>query len=226
MPSAMAASWRSEPPEQMTKWSASVVSPVRSIRTMSAAFLSSASSTTARARASGESSRAGARDLRFGRPSRRGAPTAAGTGSVTYVDTELPQESCHAGRSLTFGKVSEPVVTAEQGAYASGLSPRGQLFAANKSSSRFYGPPLVAWKPALGAFQYEVQWGHKASPFVTTGELKTPTSSTSTVLPLGPGVWYYRVRGVNAFIPGAKPLMSWSDPTKLVVTRPSFRLVH
>ena len=81
-------------------------------------------------------------------------------------------------------------------------------------------------KPALGAFQYEVQWGHKASPFVTTGELKTPTSSTSTVLPLGPGVWYYRVRGVNAFIPGAKPLMSWSDPTRLVVTRPSFRVVH
>jgi len=149
-----------------------------------------------------------------------------GTGSVTYVDTELPQESCHAGRSLTFGKVSEPAVTAELGAYASGLSPRGQLFAANKSSSRFYGPPLVAWKPALGAFQYQVQWGHRASPFMATGELKTPTSSTSTVLPLGPGVWYYRVRGVNAFIPGAKPLMSWSDPTRLVVTRPSFRVVH
>ena len=107
-----------------------------------------------------------------------------------------------------------------------GATRRGQLFAANKSSSRFYGPPLVAWKPALGAFQYEVQWGHKASPFVATGGLKTPTSSTSTVLPLGPGVWYYRVRGVNAFIPGAKPLMSWSDPTRLVVTRPSFRVVH
>ena len=149
-----------------------------------------------------------------------------GTGPVTYVDTELPQEGCHAGRELTFGKVSEPAVTAEQGAYASGLSPRGRLFAANKKSSRFYGAPLVAWKPALGAYQYELQWGHKQYPFEPLGGLKTPTSSTSAVLPLGPGVWYYRVRGINAFIPGSKPLMSWSAPTKLVVTRPTFRVVR
>jgi uncharacterized membrane protein YgcG len=149
-----------------------------------------------------------------------------GTGPVTYVDTELPQEGCHASRELTFGKVSEPAVTAEQGAYASGLSPRGQLFAANKKSSRFYGAPLVAWKPALGAYQYELQWGHKQYPFEPLGGLKTPTSSTSAVLPLGPGVWYYRVRGINAFIPGDKPLMSWSAPTKLVVTRPTFRVVR
>jgi hypothetical protein len=143
-----------------------------------------------------------------------------------YVDTELPQEACHAGRSLAFGKVSEPAVTAEQGAYASGLSPRGQLFAANKATARFYGPPLVAWKPALGAFEYEVQWGHKAYPFNAVGKVTTLTSATSYVLPVGPGTWYYRVRGLNAFIPGNEPLMSWSDPTKLVVTRPSFRVVR
>jgi hypothetical protein len=148
-----------------------------------------------------------------------------GNDAVTYVDTELPQEACHAGRELTFGKVSEPAVTAQQGAFASGLSPRGQLFAANKSLARFYGPPLVAWKPALGAYQYDVQWGHKADPFQAVGELKTPTSATSYVLPLGAGTWYYRVRGINFFIPGNRPLMSWSDPTKLVVARPTFRVV-
>jgi hypothetical protein len=145
---------------------------------------------------------------------------------VYYIDTELPQEACQAGRYLTFGKVSEPALTAEQGAYASGLSPHGKLFAANKSVARFYGPPLVAWKPALGAFEYELQWGHKAYPFTAVGKTTTPTSSTSYVLPLGPGTWYYRVRGMNAFIPGNKPMMSWSDPTKLVVARPSFRVVR
>jgi hypothetical protein len=143
-----------------------------------------------------------------------------------YHDTELPQEACQAGRYLSFGKVSEPAVTAEQGAYASGLSPRGQLFSANKTTARFYGPPLVAWKPALGAYEYDVQWSRKAYPFTPLGELKTPTSSTSYVLPVGPGTWYYRVRGVNAFIPGNKPMMSWSDPTKLVVAKPSFRVVR
>jgi hypothetical protein len=147
-------------------------------------------------------------------------------GTIFYTDTELPQEACQAGRELTFGKVSEPAVTAQDGAYASGLSPRGQLFAANKTSARFYGPPLVAWKPALGAFEYDLEWSHKGSPFVPVGGAKTPTSSTSYVLPLGPGTWYYRVRGINAFIPGNKPLMSWSTPTKVVVTRPTFRVVR
>ena len=154
-------------------------------------------------------------------------PVAVNDGAtVTYHDTELPQEACQAGRVLTFGKVSEPAVTAEQGAYASGLSPHGQLFSANKAAARFYGPPLVAWKPALGAYEYELEWGHKAYPFAATGKITTPTSSTSYVLPLGPGTWYYRVRGLNAFIPGNEPLMSWSDPTRLVVAPPSFRVVR
>jgi hypothetical protein len=147
-------------------------------------------------------------------------------GTIFYVDTELPQESCHAGRELTFGKVSEPALTAEQGAYASGLSPRGQLFAANRTTSRFYGPPLVAWKPALGAYQYDVEWSKRAYPFTPVGKITTPTSSTSYVLPLGPGTWYYRVRGMDAFLPGNSQMMSWSDPTKLVVARPTFRVVH
>jgi hypothetical protein len=147
--------------------------------------------------------------------------------NVYYHDTELPQDVCQAaGRFLTFGKVSEPVVTAEQGAYASGLSPRGQLFSANKAGARFYGPPLIAWKPALGAFEYDVQWSRKAYPFKPVGQLKAPTSATSYVLPVGPGTWFYRVRGLNAFIPGSKPLMSWSDPTKLVVAKPKFRVVR
>ena len=53
MPSAIASSWRSEPPEQMTKVVGQGRQPRRSSRTMSAAFLSSASSTIRRASSSG-----------------------------------------------------------------------------------------------------------------------------------------------------------------------------
>ena len=59
IPSAIASSWRSDPPEQMTNASATVVSPTRSSRTMSAAFLSSASSTMRRARSRGSRSAGG-----------------------------------------------------------------------------------------------------------------------------------------------------------------------
>ena len=78
MPSAMASSWRSDPPEQMTKQSASVVSPVRSSRAMSAAFLSSASSTIRRASSIAERSagRAGAAGVAGGRSIRYLVPDA------------------------------------------------------------------------------------------------------------------------------------------------------
>ena len=83
MPSAMAAICRSEPPEQMTNASATVVSSPRSRSTMSAAFLSSASSTMRRARSSGARSDAGAAVSRAGRPSGRGAVVDAR--SVTWA---------------------------------------------------------------------------------------------------------------------------------------------
>ena len=55
--------------------------------------------------------------------------------------------------------------------------------------------------------------------------LGTLTLGTSTVLPLKPGTWYYRVRGFNYALPTGAQQMSWSDPAKIVVAKPRFRIV-
>jgi hypothetical protein len=123
-----------------------------------------------------------------------------------------------------FGKTSDPAVTGQSGApYASGLSPDGKLVAASKPSPRFYGQPLVSWQPLESAGQYEVQWSKRAYPWVTAGSQLT--WGTSATLPLAPGTWYYRVRGLDYLLLGTKTAMSWSDPVKLVVTKPRFKIV-
>jgi hypothetical protein len=69
-----------------------------------------------------------------------------------------------------------------------------------------------------------VQWSRTGYPWKTIGKLQT--NSTSTTLPLAPGTWYYRVRGLNFSVPGGKPEMSWSDPVALRLTKPRFRVVR
>jgi hypothetical protein len=145
-------------------------------------------------------------------------------GAITYHDAELPQEACSAGRVLTFGKTSEPTTTSAGAPYVSGLSPQGRLAAGSARVPKFYGRPLVAWQPALGAMEYEVQWSKSAYPWKTAGNQLT--FATSAVLPLAPGRWYYRVRGINFAVPGAHPEMTWSDPAAIVLTKPRYRVVR
>src|SRR5205823_6659637 len=80
------------------------------------------------------------------------------------------------------------------------------------------GPPLVAWQPALGATAYEVQVSRQAYPWRTYGNLYT--FSTSTTLPLKPGKWYYRVRGINMTLPNGASTMAWSQKVGFVVAKP------
>jgi hypothetical protein len=144
--------------------------------------------------------------------------------TIIYKDAELPQDVCAAGRVLRFGKMSEPALTVEGAPFASGLSTKGKLVPATRTQSLFYGSPIVAWNPALGAHGYEVQWSKKADPF-KAADTPIHTWSTSAVLPLKPGTWYYRVRGINLVLaPGAQQ-MAWSDPIKLVIARPTFKIV-
>jgi hypothetical protein len=51
------------------------------------------------------------------------------------------------------------------------------------------------------------------------------TKATSYVLPLTAGTWYYRVRGFDFSLPSGSQQMSWSEPAKLVVARPTFRII-
>ena len=150
-------------------------------------------------------------------------------GNLQYHDAELAQDACAAGRVMRFGKESEPTLTAGGEAFVSGLTPGGKLGSAEDRPA-FYGSPLVAWTPALGAETYAVQWSKKRNPFKAevdpgTTALGIMTLNTSAVLPLEPGTWYYRVRGYDYTLPLEAQAMSWSALQQIVVTPPTFVVV-
>ena len=90
-------------------------------------------------------------------------------------------------------------------------------------TAKFYGQPLVAWKPAVNATAYELQWSKKPYPFNVAGTHLT--LATSLVLNLKPGTWYYRVRGYDYNLPTGAQEMAWSTPTKIVVAAPKLHIV-
>jgi hypothetical protein len=143
---------------------------------------------------------------------------------LEYRDIQLPEDVCREGGAARFGKVSKPVLVGDKAPYATGLSTAGRLVPATKSSPTFYGPPLVAWEPVLGAYEYEVQWSRTLNPWRSEpGTIKT--GATSAVLPLTAGRWYYRVRGLNYLLP-AKPEMTWSQAMTLRIAKPRFKVVR
>ncbi|MGI8420811.1 MAG: hypothetical protein ACR2MU_00875 [Gaiellaceae bacterium] len=152
--------------------------------------------------------------------------------SLEYHDMELPQDACASGRIGSFGKVSEPALAGTSSPFASGLAPNGRLISAVGTNPVFYGTPLVAWKPAIGADQYQVQWSQTKYPWNPVAT-KT-TYATSALLDqsvagkrtgLTPGTWYYRVRGIDFSLPGTARAMSWSAPIAFSVARPQFAVV-
>jgi hypothetical protein len=151
-------------------------------------------------------------------------PVMLKSAGLVYQDVELPQDVCAQGRFLTFGKESRtPALSAGGAPTATGLSPTGRLVAAATATPKFYGSPLVTWDPAGGAVRYDVQWSHTKYPWRAAGSMRTP--ATSAVLPLAPGTWWYRVRGINDALPGNQ-MMSWSSDASVVITRPSFSVLR
>jgi len=142
-------------------------------------------------------------------------------GEFQYWDVEVPQDACEAGRVATFGKESRGAVTTSGSPFVSGLSPNGRLLSQAGSRPVVYSSPLVAWRPVVGATQYEVQWSRVKYPWRKRGSTKT--FATSAVLKLAPGLWYYRVRGLNGAQVGT-PAMTWSAPVAVRVARPTFRI--
>ncbi len=143
------------------------------------------------------------------------------SGQYEYWDYESPQDACAAGRVGVFGKDSKPAQTAGGGPYVSGLTPKGRLLSQAGAHPVVFASPLVAWRPVIGATEYEIQWSRVAYPWRKQGS--TRTWSTSTVLNLPAGKWYYRVRGLNPAQVGT-PAMTWSTPVALRVVRPTFRI--
>ncbi len=143
------------------------------------------------------------------------------SGAFTYVDVDHPQDACEAGRVSTFAKLSRPAITRSGGAYVSGLTPKGRLLASAGATPVVYSSPLVAWRPVVAATAYEVEWSRSVYPWRRAGH--RITQSTASVLNLGPGRWYYRVRGLNPMQIGVSS-MTWSKPVAVTVSRPTFRV--
>ncbi len=145
------------------------------------------------------------------------------TGQYEYWDYESPQDACSAGRIGVFGKDSKPAQTAGGRPYVSGLTPSGRLLAQAGSHPVVFASPLVAWRPVLGATEYEIQWSRVSYPWRKQGSVRTV--STSAVLSLPAGQWYYRVRGLNPAQVGT-PAMTWSKPVTVRVVRPTFKIAR
>ena len=142
-------------------------------------------------------------------------------GTFEYYDAESPQDACASGRMASFGKESRPAITTAGSPYVSGLSPKGRLLAQAGKQPVVYSTPLVAWRPVIAATAYEIQWSRTKYPWRSRGSSRT--YSTSSVLKLRPGLWFYRIRGLNAAQVGT-PAMTWSAPIAVRVVRPTFQI--
>jgi hypothetical protein len=146
---------------------------------------------------------------------------------IEYNDTAVAQDSCERGVGMSFGKVSQPVVTAASDMpWVSGLAPNGRVVASASKVPSVHDSPLVAWQPAIGATTYDVELSKKTYPWKATWS--TTTAATSVVLPLGKtsvGTWFYRIRGINPALPAGAQAMSWSKPVRLRITGDSFVIV-
>lgn len=143
-----------------------------------------------------------------------------GTGkAITYHDVAVPQDSCETGGGMSFGKISQPVVTSAGRPFVSGVAPSGRNVAAAGPRPAVYASPIAAWQPALGASLYQVELSRSLYPWRPVKNLKTP--STSATLPLrrqDAGIWFYRVRGINEALPVGAQKMSWSKVVQLRIT--------
>ncbi|HVB37431.1 MAG TPA: hypothetical protein VND92_02800, partial [Vicinamibacterales bacterium] len=122
---------------------------------------------------------------------------------IQYHDAAVPQDQCEKGLGMSFGKVSQPVVTASGDLpWVSGLAPDGRVIASAAKVPQIHDSPLVAWEPAVGATTYQVELSRTSYPWRVTWSVTT--AATSVVLPLGKtavGTWFYRVRGLNPALP-------------------------
>jgi hypothetical protein len=138
-------------------------------------------------------------------------------------DLVTPQDECQSGHVGEFKKTSvEPQLSDRGSRYVTGLSPRGLLYTARTVHATFYGSPLVAWTASPAAAGYDVQWTRTPNQWSSTRQLRT--FATSAILPVGPGTWWYRVRGVNDSLPGNQD-MRWTGPSRVKIVRPTLSVV-
>lgn len=147
--------------------------------------------------------------------------------SGLFFDTDVPQDSCHAGNVMSFGKVSQPIVTSQGRPFVSGLGPNSRSTASTGPAPVVYDAPIVAWRPVVGATKYQVELSRSLYPWHPARTVGTP--ATSVVLPVtkaDAGVWYYHVRAINENLPAGARAMAWSTPVKVKLTGNLVKIVR
>ncbi|MGI9659581.1 MAG: hypothetical protein ACR2OD_11780, partial [Gaiellaceae bacterium] len=121
---------------------------------------------------------------------------------VFYKDVVFPEDMCAEGKAISFGKTSEVVTTSDSGVpFASGLAPSGKVVSAGQDVPSFFQRVVIAWKPAVAANKYEIQFSRKKKAWNTVKRKFTP--GTQLQVRLTPGTWYYRIRGLDLSLPGS-----------------------
>jgi len=85
---------------------------------------------------------------------------------------------------------------------------------------------MIRRPPRSTLFPYTTLFrsSHTRYPWRTVDRIDVDGGSATT-LPLEPGTWWYRIRGVDSALPVGRQTMTWSDPLQLRVAKPKFRLV-
>jgi hypothetical protein len=159
-------------------------------------------------------------------PSSSSSSSSAST-TTTYQDEAVPQDSCQAGDQMSFGKVSQPIVTSSGTPFLSGMSPNGRNVAAVGPRAVVFASPIAAWQPVAGATKYRIEMSRTSYPWHAAKTFGTP--ATSIVLPLttlDAGTWYYRVRAINQNLPAGARAMDWSTPVEVKVTGNVIKIVR
>jgi len=120
---------------------------------------------------------------------------------------------------MSFGKVSQPLVTSNGKPFLSGVGPSGRGVTAAGTRAIVFASPIAAWQPVVGATKYQVEMSRTLYPWRPTKTVGTP--ATSIVLPLtkfDTGTWYYHVRGIDENLPAGARTMAWSNAVEVRVT--------
>jgi hypothetical protein len=140
----------------------------------------------------------------------------------TYHDVKSPAAACTKNRANFTKTVSSPALGTSNAPFATGLTPLGHLAPATTTPARFYGAPLVAWRPVPGASEYRIEWSHYKEHWQGAGAITT--FATSAALPLTPGTWWYHVRAIDTAAP-YEASTGWSVPQMLEIATPTFSVV-
>ena len=159
-----------------------------------------------------------------------GSTEAATTGQLCAVvecaatSGRRPRSECYAGSGGSSRRRASSPRSASNGArpFVTGLRPTGRLLAAASSQLSSTESPLVAWTASPAAAAYDVEWSRRSTVVVAAGRLRT--LATSALLPLKPGTWWYRVRGINDSLPGNRE-MRLDRPEQLQIAMPTFSVV-